>query len=69
MAGHAIYADTGHILFARGAALMAVPFDAAELALTGEAVAVLEDVRHPNVAIGERLHAVRHRDARVCAWR
>ena len=42
------YAETGHIVFARGTTLMAAPFDAAELALTGEPVAMLQDVRHPN---------------------
>jgi Tol biopolymer transport system component len=45
----ATYSATGHIVFARGTTLMAVPFDAKELAVTGEPVAVLQDVRHPSV--------------------
>ena len=44
----AFYSDTGHVVFARGTTLMAAPFDAAELAVTGEPVAMLENVRHPN---------------------
>jgi serine/threonine-protein kinase len=40
-------AATGHIVFARGTTLMAVPFDAAELAVTGEPTALLQGVRHP----------------------
>jgi Tol biopolymer transport system component len=39
------YVDTGHIVFARGTILMAVPFRAAELAVTGEAVALVPNVR------------------------
>jgi eukaryotic-like serine/threonine-protein kinase len=46
--GHATYAATGHVVFARGTTLMAAPFDPAELALTGGPVAMLQDVRHPN---------------------
>jgi serine/threonine-protein kinase len=46
--GHPAYAATGHVVFARGTTLMAAPFDAAELALTGGPVAMLQDVRHPN---------------------
>jgi serine/threonine-protein kinase len=42
------YAATGHIVFARGTTLMAVPFDLAELAVTGEAVVLVERVRHPS---------------------
>jgi eukaryotic-like serine/threonine-protein kinase len=41
-----VYATTGHLVFARGTTLMAVPFDSAELAVTGEPVAVLQGVRH-----------------------
>ena len=40
------YTATGHLVFARGTSLMAVPFDLAGLAVTGEPVAVLEGVRH-----------------------
>lgn len=42
------YVATGHVVFARGTTLMAVPFDAAALAVTGEPVAVVPGVRHPN---------------------
>jgi eukaryotic-like serine/threonine-protein kinase len=45
---NATFAHTGHIVFARGTTLMAAPFSVAELALTGEPVAVLQGVRHPN---------------------
>jgi serine/threonine-protein kinase len=41
------YASTGHLVFARGTTLMAAPFSVAELAVTGEPVAVLPGVRHP----------------------
>jgi hypothetical protein len=39
------YVDSGHIVFARGTTLMAVPFEAAELAITGEPVALIQGVR------------------------
>jgi Tol biopolymer transport system component len=42
----ATYSATGHIVFARDTTLMAVPFDAKELAVTGEPVALVQDVRH-----------------------
>jgi serine/threonine-protein kinase len=42
----ALYASTGHIVFARGGALMAVPFDAAARVVTGEPVTVLDGVRY-----------------------
>jgi Tol biopolymer transport system component len=45
---NASYAPSGHIVFARGTTLMAAPFDAAELTLTGDPVAVVQNVRHPN---------------------
>jgi hypothetical protein len=45
---NATYAQSGHIVFARGTTLMAAPFNVAELALTGEPVAMLQGVRHPN---------------------
>jgi Tol biopolymer transport system component/tRNA A-37 threonylcarbamoyl transferase component Bud32 len=41
-------AATGHLVFARGTTLMAAPFDAAELSLTGEPVALIQGVRHPS---------------------
>jgi hypothetical protein len=39
------YSDTGHIVYARGTTLMAVPFDPDELAVTGPPVTLLEGVR------------------------
>ena len=39
------YISTGHILFARGQSLFAVPFDAERLEVTGPAVPVVEDLR------------------------
>ena len=47
-AQNATYSSTGHIVFARGSTLLAAPFSAKELALTGDPVAMLQDVRHPN---------------------
>jgi Tol biopolymer transport system component len=41
------YVDTGHVVFVRGTTLMAVPFDAAELAVTGRPVALVQGIRHP----------------------
>jgi Tol biopolymer transport system component len=45
--GTVVYSETGHIVFGRGTTLMAAPFNVAELAVTGEPVAVLQGVRHP----------------------
>ena len=39
------YVDTGHIVFARGDTLMAVPFKASELAVTGDPVALVQGIR------------------------
>jgi len=39
------YTVSGHLVFVRGATLMAAPFDAAALAVTGEPVALFEGVR------------------------
>jgi Tol biopolymer transport system component len=44
---NAFYSDTGHVVFARGTTIMAAPFDASELEVTGDAVAMIENVRHP----------------------
>jgi Tol biopolymer transport system component len=44
---NAFYSPTGHVVFARGTTIMAVPFDASELAVKGEPVAMIENVRHP----------------------
>ena len=40
--GNAVYAPTGHLLFARQATLFAVPFDLGRLETKGEPVAILE---------------------------
>jgi Tol biopolymer transport system component len=40
------YAPSGHLVYARGSTLMAVPFDLAARQIRGTAVAVLEHVRH-----------------------
>ena len=42
---HPRYVPTGHIVFARGASLWAVPFDLSQLTLTGEPAPVVEDLR------------------------
>ena len=36
---------TGHLVFARGTTLMAAPFNLAELAVTGEPVALIQGIR------------------------
>jgi serine/threonine-protein kinase len=41
------YVDTGHIVFFRADTLMAVPFDASKVAVTGEAVALMQGIRFP----------------------
>lgn len=41
------YAATGHVVYARGTTLMAVPFDPDELAVTGEPVTVQQGIRQP----------------------
>ena len=41
---HGMYVPTGHVVYVRGEALWAVPFDLAQLRVTGPAVPVLEDV-------------------------
>ena len=41
----AAYVDTGHLVFVRGDTLMAVPFNAAELTVTGEPVALVPGIR------------------------
>jgi Tol biopolymer transport system component len=47
---NAHYLATGHLVYARGNMLMAAPFDAKEVAVTREPVAVLPGVRHPSPA-------------------
>ena len=41
---HARYAKTGHVIFSRGTALLAAPFDLARLEVTGEPLPVVEGV-------------------------
>lgn len=47
--GYARYSPTGHLVYARNGTLLAAPFDLSRLAVTGSAVAVLDDV-HMDVA-------------------
>jgi serine/threonine-protein kinase len=44
---NAFYSPTGHVVFARGTTIMAAAFDPSELAVKGEPVAMIENVRHP----------------------
>lgn len=44
-AGHAVYAPSGHVVFARGESLMAAPFNADTLAVTGEIAALANGLR------------------------
>jgi Tol biopolymer transport system component len=44
-AGNAVYVPTGHIVFSRGAVLMAAPFDLQKLTVTGEVTALPGSVR------------------------
>jgi len=41
------YSPSGHLVFARGSTLMAVPFDVATLTVKGDPVALLEGIRYP----------------------
>ena len=50
------YAATGHLLYAQGGALMAAPFDAQRLALTGAAVRALEGVMQSTVSGAAQYH-------------
>jgi len=45
-ATHPRYASSGHLVYSQGGSLMAVPFDAQRLAVTGAAVPVVENVSH-----------------------
>jgi Tol biopolymer transport system component len=47
---HPFYDRSGHLLFVRGTTLMAAPFDTDRLAVTGAAIALLQGIRHPNIA-------------------
>ena len=47
-AGNATYVPTGHVVFSRGAVLMAAPFDLEKLAVTGEVTALPGSVRTVN---------------------
>jgi len=44
------YAPSGHLIYAQGSTLMAVPFDAQRVAVTGPAVPVVENVSHAPIA-------------------
>ena len=44
-AGHASYLPSGHVVFTRGESLMAAPFDASRLAVSGEIAALSSGVR------------------------
>jgi Tol biopolymer transport system component len=46
-ASNTFYLDTGHLAFARGDTLMAVPFNLAELSVVGDPVALVQGIRHP----------------------
>ena len=46
-ASNMFYLDTGHLVFARGDTLMAVPFNLSELAVAGDPVALVQGIRHP----------------------
>jgi eukaryotic-like serine/threonine-protein kinase len=43
------YLPTGHLVYALGGTLLAVPFDVTRLAVTGAAVPLVEDVAQPNI--------------------
>jgi len=47
-ATNGIYLPTGHLVFSRGAVLMAAPFDLNRLALTGEVIALADGLRTAN---------------------
>jgi len=47
---HPFFERAGYLLFVRNTTLMAAAFDADRLAVTGNAVAVVLGVRHPNIA-------------------
>jgi serine/threonine-protein kinase len=49
-ATHPRYASSGHLVYAQAGSLMAVPFDAQTLAVTGTAVPVVENVSHAPTA-------------------
>jgi serine/threonine-protein kinase len=42
--GYGMYSPTGHVVYGRGGTLLAVPFDARRLAVTGPPVSVLDNV-------------------------
>ncbi len=51
-----VYLDSGHIAFVRSGTLMAVPFDAVSLEVTGDPVVVLEDVMQAEGVSDARLN-------------
>jgi serine/threonine-protein kinase len=46
-ASNMFYLDSGHLVFARGDTLMAVPFDLSRLSIAGDPVALVQGIRHP----------------------
>ena len=65
-ASNPAYVDTGHLVFARADTLMAAPFDASALAVTGEAVPLVQRGSDaPRAA--QQLRHLRRRDAGICA--
>ncbi|HEY1342561.1 MAG TPA: hypothetical protein VGF59_33895 [Bryobacteraceae bacterium] len=46
-ASNMFYLDTGHLVFARGDTLMAVPFNLSKLAVVGDPVSLVQGIRHP----------------------
>jgi serine/threonine-protein kinase len=47
-AGNGVYSRTGHLLFTRGEALMAAPFDLRRRAVTDNVIALMSGLRTPN---------------------
>ena len=44
-----MYSPSGHLVFARGTTLMAVPFDVNRMAVSGNPIPVVTEVRHPGL--------------------
>ncbi len=51
-----VYAPTGHLLYVQGGTLMAVPFDASQLRLSGAAVPVVEGVMQSALGVFPTAH-------------
>ena len=59
------YLPTGHLVYALGGVVFAVPFDLRQLAVTGGPVPVVEGVKRPPAATGPRIQHLRHRLPRL----